>query len=42
MSAYIGAGSAAQWSALIQAISDSTGHIDIQFDGSYLKLCGIS
>jgi hypothetical protein len=42
VSSNAGVGSAAWWSALTQAILDKTVHIDLKFDGSYVKLCGIS
>lgn len=42
VSSYIGAGRAARWSALTQAISDITVHIDLRFDESCVKLCGVS
>jgi hypothetical protein len=42
LSSYAGAGSVAQWSSLTQAILDMTVHIDLELDGPYVKLCGIS
>lgn len=38
VSSYAGAGSAGWWSALTQAILNTTAHTDLEFDGGYMKL----
>ena len=37
MSSYAGPGTTAKWSVLIQTTLDITVHIDLQFDGPYIK-----
>ena len=42
VSSYIDPGRAALWLALTEDILDIKVHIDLRFDGFYIKLCGMS